>query len=211
MGMRLHELHAAVIHAPLALVPTAAALDLVAAISGDEDGASARVGRALWGVGAGAALFAGLAGFAASQEVKADDPLAQDMMLVHGAGNLGLTLAAIGVAAWRATNGPSLLTAAMGLVASMGSVYTAYLGGELVYGSGVGVKALTTAPQGVRDSPPLLSPEAPRKFVTDAVKGVVWLVDGLKRWMSGAHRPSRQALGFQAGAPGVVRPRYELH
>jgi uncharacterized membrane protein len=174
MGMRLHELHAAAVHAPLALLPTAAAIDLAAAVSGNRS--HARLGRSLWFAGAAGAVFAGLAGAAASQEVRARDPRTSDMIWLHGIGNLGLTAGALAIAAWRGVRGPSVAVAAIGLIASGASAYTAYLGGELVYGRGVGVGAMPNYTMGgVKSSPPLLSARAPGAFVRDALAGLRWL------------------------------------
>jgi len=78
MAMRVHELHAAMIHTPLVLLPAAALVDLGAATTGDARRAA--LGRRLWWLGVGAAGLAGVAGLAASQEIKADDSHAEDMM-----------------------------------------------------------------------------------------------------------------------------------
>ncbi len=72
MKMLLHELHPAVIHTPLALLPTATVADVIAVTTGDR--AWAKVGRRLWVAGTLSALFSGLAGLAASQEVKLEEP-----------------------------------------------------------------------------------------------------------------------------------------
>ena len=192
MAMRLHELHAATIHAPLALLPTAAAVDLAAAISGNR--AQARLGRTLWWVGLGSSLFAGLAGLAASQEIRADDQRTNDMIWLHGMGNFALLLGALGIASWRAGHRPSVALATAGLAASAASLYTAYLGGEMVYGRGVGVTAMPGyASVGVEDSPPLLSSRAPGKFLRDAVAGLRWLF----------RRGSQAALGRPPIAPAA--------
>src|SRR5689334_3802073 len=113
MGMRVHELHAAMVHSPLAILPTAAVVDLAAAVSGNKH--QARLGRQLWWVGAGTALFAGLAGMAASQEVKGGTERSSDMIWLHGVGNVGLVAGAIGMLAWRRRNRPTVTQATLGL------------------------------------------------------------------------------------------------
>jgi uncharacterized membrane protein len=174
MGMRVHELHSAAVHAPLALLPTAAAVDLAAALSGDRT--LQRMGSVLWGVGAGAAVLAGLAGLAASQEVRAYEDETSDMMWLHGAGNVALTMTALGMAAYRTRRRSSVPQATLGLVACAASAYTAYLGGEMVYERGVGVTPMPEESAiGVAYSPPLLSRQAPLTLMHDAVAGLRWL------------------------------------
>ena len=174
MPMHVHEVHAAAVHAPLVLLPAAAAVDLAAALTGDRR--QAALGRRLWWLEVGAAAFAGVAGLAASQEIKADDPDTQDMLWLHGVGNVAGLLGGVGLAVWRSLRGPSVGQALLGLAAGAASFFTAYLGGELVYGHGVGVRAQPAlAANGVRRSPRLLSAAAPRAFLRDAAAGVAWL------------------------------------
>lgn len=173
MGMRVHELHPAVVHAPLVLLPLAAVSDLRTAL---------RTGRwkprdpgpGLWWAAAGSALFAGLAGFAASQEAKAGDHRAERMMWIHGLGNVGIVAGAIGIAAYRTSHRANVPLALTGLAACGASMFTAYLGGEMVYGHGVGVRAMQD-PRAGGDSPPLLSLRALPVFLRDAVRGMAWL------------------------------------
>jgi len=174
MAMRVHDLHAAMIHAPLVMLPAAATIDLTAALTRNQG--YARLGRTLWWLGASAGLFAGLAGMAASQEVRADDDRASDMMWLHGMGNLALVLGAFGIAGWRTARRPTVGVAVGGLVACAATLYTAYLGGELVYTHGLGVKAMPGyTGAGVEQSPPLLSTRAPGTFLRDAIRRLVWL------------------------------------
>jgi uncharacterized membrane protein len=195
--MRVHELHAATVHAPLALLPTAAAVDLVAAVTGDRG--QARLGRALWWVGAGGALVAGLAGAAASQEIRTEDEQTADMIWLHGLGNAGLLVGALGLATWRSGRGPSVLGSIVGLAASAASLYTAYLGGEMVYGRGVGVRSMPRyLDTGVGHSPPVLSRRAPTTFLRDALVGLRWLFRRTREAIRGEHPISRQALGLPA-------------
>lgn len=193
MAMHVHEVHAAVVHAPLALLPAAAAVDLVAA-TGDHGGLH-KVGRKLWWMVVGAGAFAGMSGLAASQEIKADDRQTEDMLWLHGIGNTAILLAGVGMAVWRTFRRPSLPQALTGVAACGLAVYTAYLGGEMVYGQGVGVRAMPgLAPTGVARSEPVLSAPAPRMFLRDAVRGLGWLMRRTSRVLNARQPLARRAL-----------------
>ncbi len=174
MAMQLHELHASVIHAPLVLLPAAAAIDVAAvSVSGRvRRRALDAAGRRVWWAGVGAAALAGVAGMAASQEVRAREPRARDAMWLHGIGNTAILLAGIGLASWRWGHRATIASASLGAGAACAALYTAWLGGELVYTHGVGVKWDGVA----ADTPPVLSPKAPARFFADAAKGLGWLL-----------------------------------
>jgi uncharacterized membrane protein len=196
MGMRVHELHSAMVHSPLTILPMAAAVDLAAAITGRRS--QARLGRQLWWVGAGGGLLAGVAGLAASQEVKTGNARSKDMIWLHGIGNVGLVLGAFGMAAWRRTHRPTTVQATLGLLACGVSLYTAYLGGEMVYGQGIGVRAMPSGTAGGVDaSPPVLSRAAPGTFVHDAVSGLRWLVGRTWEALAGRRPVDRGAFGYE--------------
>src|SRR5206468_4198379 len=110
------------VHAPLVLLPAAAVVDFSAALTGDARRDA--LGRALWWTGIGAAALAGVAGLAASQEIKADDPHTDDMMWLHGIGNTAILLGAVGVALWRTGRRASVRQAIVGLAASGLALYT---------------------------------------------------------------------------------------
>ena len=191
MPMRTHELHPSVVHAPLALIPAAAVVDLLAALS-PRDRRLDRVGRALWWATAGGGLLVGLTGMAASQEIELRSDRARDMMFLHGIGNFGLVLSAFGVAAWRARNPASLTSAAAGLLAAGASVYTAYLGGELVYSHGAGVKPLGGA---AAEAPALFSAQGAKRLTRDAGRGLSWLLSRGWRAVTEREKVDRGALG----------------
>jgi uncharacterized membrane protein len=196
MAMHVHELHAASTHAPLVLLPAAALVDLAAALSGDRR--QAALGRKLWWLGVGAGTLAGVAGLAASQEIRAEDARSEDMMWLHGAANFAIVLGATGIALWRSFRRPSIGAAAVGLGACALATYTAYLGGEMVYAHGVGVRTMPwIAPTGVRRSPSVLSAAAPGTFLRDAVKGLAWLVRRTVSAFSGRQPVSRGAYGIE--------------
>ena len=204
MAMRVHELHAASTHAPLVLLPAAALVDLAAAVSGDRR--QAALGRKLWWLGVGAGALAGVAGLAASQEIKAEDARSEDMMWLHGAANFMIVLGATGIALWRTVRRPSVASSAVGLGACALATYTAYLGGEMVYAHGVGVRTMPwIAPTGVRRSPSVLSAAAPAVFLRDAVKGLAWLLRRTVRAFSGRQPVSRGAFAIERiDRPGAL-------
>jgi uncharacterized membrane protein len=206
MSMRTHELHPAIVHAPLVLLPATAILDLLAALS-PLDRRLDRAARRMWWATAGGGLVAGLTGMAASQEIALHDERARDMMFVHGFGNLTLVLSALGVAAWRTRNRASVTSAVAGLLASGAAIYTAYLGGELVYSHGAGVKALAGA---AAESPPLFSARAPGRLARDAVRGLGWLLSRGRRAVSGRQRVDRGALADapERGPAAVEQPGF---
>ncbi len=200
MPLRTHELHPSVVHAPLALLPAAAVVDLLAALS-PRDRRLDRMGRGLWWATAGGGLFVGLTGMAASQEIELRSDRARDMMFLHGIGNFGLVLSALGVAAWRARNRASLTSAAAGLLATGAALYTAYLGGELVYSHGAGVKPLGGA---AAETPALFSAAGAARLSRDAVRGLGWLLSRGWRAVTERQKVDRGALGAiaeRAAAP----------
>lgn len=191
MPMRTHELHPSLVHAPLALLPAAAFADLAAALR-PRDLRLDRLARNLWWATASAGLLTGLAGMAASQEIELRTTRARDMMFAHGVGNLGIVLAAVGVSAWRSRNRANLTSALSGLLAAGAATYTAYLGGELVYTHGAGVKALGGA---AAESPALFSGEGMARLGRDAGRGLWWLIARAYRAVTGRERVERSALG----------------
>src|SRR5690242_9993595 len=145
--------------------------------------------------------FVGLAGMAASQEVDPADDRTRDMMFLHGIGNFGLVLAAFGMATYRSRYASNLTVAITGLLASGAATYTAYLGGELVYAKGLGVKGIDRR---AAEAPPLFSGEGARRLGVDAIAGLSWLVRRATRAVRGEERIDRAALGpiAEAGTGG---------
>jgi uncharacterized membrane protein len=195
MKVRLHEMHAAIVHLPLALLPATLLVDVAAVVSGN--GTLARTGTAFWWAMAGSGVLAGLTGMSASQQVKAEDRTSNDMIWVHAAGNAVLVLSAIGVATFRTFRGPSLIPILVGLTALGASLYTASLGGKMVYGRGIGVESMPPdATTGVKQSPPVLSPAAPFVFVRDVVKGLGWFLSRAADLIKGRAPLAPGAFGF---------------
>jgi uncharacterized membrane protein len=206
MKMLLHELHPAVIHAPLTLLPTATAADLIAVMSGSR--AWAKVGRRLWVAGTVSALFSGVAGLAASQEVKLEEPRARDMVFIHGLGNTCITLGAIGVTLWRLRRPPSIGQALIALMANAAAIYTATLGGKMVYELGVGINPMPEDNTvGTLKGPPLLSREAPKALLRDGLQGVRWLIGRAKSLFAGAQPLAPGAKGFGPDFQAAPEPR----
>jgi len=197
-----HDLHPALIHAPLALLPAAALVDVLATLR-RRDRRLDRMGARLWWATAGAGLGAGLAGMAASQEIDLADDRARDVMFLHGFGNFTVVLTALGLAAWRSRNRADLTSASAGVLAAGAAIYGAYLGGELVYTHGAGVKR----PGGrAAANPPLFSREAPARLAVDALRGLGWLFDRARLAVSGRERVDRTALGPIATAGTGAEP-----
>jgi uncharacterized membrane protein len=200
MPMRVHELHPALVHAPLALLPTAAIVDLAAAVKGGRQRGT--IGGSLWWAGAGSGLLAGLAGMAASQEGAVEEPGVRDMMWLHGIVNFGVVLSAIGMASWRSRRPPTVTQAVVGLGACAVSLYTAYLGGEIVYSHGVGVKR--DSQPSVRQSPPLLSARAVPTLLRDAVRGLAWLLQRAGRALTREEPIDTRAFGVSETEQAVT-------
>ena len=204
MAMHVHELHAALVHAPLVFLPAAAAIDLSAILT--KDPAREALGRKLWWLTVGGALLAGVSGLASSQEIKAEDPDTDDMLWTHGMANVAILLGSTGIAVWRSFRRPSATQAVLALATAGLAAYTASLGGEMVYGRGVGVRVVSKlAPNGVRRSPRVLSRSAPATFVRDALAGVAWLVRGIG-WRVDERRRKLER-GASRVARVVSRPR----
>lgn len=138
MPMRLQELHAALVHYPIALLPIAVGADALGALTGSR--ALREVGRVGIALGAGSAIVAAAAGLIAQEAVEADGH-AHDVLVTHRNLNIGLVAASTAMAAYRAGTerpGPAYLAAGIAAMGALG--YSAYLGGHMVYELGVGIK-----------------------------------------------------------------------
>lgn len=139
MAVRLREIHPAVVHAPIALLPLAIAADVLGRLTHRRSLREA--GRHLMPIAAASAAAAALTGLVAQHEVQADGP-ARDMLVTHRNLNLTVVGLATALAAWRwRSRRPSPAYLALGL-AGVGLVgYSAFLGTKMVYAHGVGVDA----------------------------------------------------------------------
>ena len=172
MAMKLHEVHPALVHFPLALLPLSIGADLLGRATGNES--LLDLGRRTMPLAAASGLVAGVAGLMAQTEVKAEGG-AMDLLKTHRTLNLGLVAIASAMAVKRSANEkPSAAYLGLGLVGVAAMMYTAYLGGEMVYRDGVGIEAA----DGVRKRPkvPELSRQQARKALrtaaTDTAKGI---------------------------------------
>src|SRR5438067_7856771 len=162
MAMKLHEVHPALVHFPLALLPISIGADLLGRLTDNE--ALMNVGKKTMPVAVASGLIAGIAGLMAQTEVEADGK-ALDMLKTHRTLNLAAVAAGAVLATQRARNDrPSVGYLAAGAGALAVLTYSAYLGGAMVYQLGVGVKAA----EGVRVRPSV--PELKRKNASKALR-----------------------------------------
>lgn len=177
MAMRLQEVHPALVHFPLALLPLSIGADLLGRVTGSK--ALMDLGQRTMPLAAASGLIAGVAGLMAQTEVNAEGE-ALDMLKTHRTLNLGLVAAAAGMSVVRAREKkPGIGYLLAGLAALAVLDYSAYLGGSMVYHLGVGVETA----DGVRTHPPV--PEltladagkAARTAVSDLEEGIKMTVE----------------------------------
>jgi uncharacterized membrane protein len=171
MTIRLQQMHPALVHFPIALLPMAVAADLLGHFTGSRSLHSfGQKSIVLAAAGAAAAVVSGLI---AGEEVNVEGD-ARDMLMTHRNLNVVATIVASCMAVVRSRRQtPGAVYLGVG-VAGAGLVgYTAYLGGKLVYESGAGVDPA----HGVyRPHAPALGAGKPGTFfkaaATDLVHGV---------------------------------------
>lgn len=212
MAVRLHEVHPAIVHFPIALLPVAIGADLVGRATGSE--ALRETGRKLMPLVAASAALSAVTGLVAQEEVKAEGR-AHDVLVTHRNINLSMVVASAALAAWRWRQGePSAAYLALGL-AGLGAVsYSAYLGSKMVYEYGVGVDAAhgIQPGRGAELVPGQLA-EAGRDALHDVERGVPRVVDDLRRGEiapvveSGSDWAGR---GQVEGPTGLGRPAQSL-
>lgn len=136
--MRLQELHPAVVHFPIALVPLSVAADAIGA-SGRQP-RWAWMGRTLWRVAAGAAGLAAVTGLIAQEEVQVSEE-AYPLLATHRTLNVAAGTAILSLAAGRGRREQATgAEIGLGLLTLGVLTYSAWLGGRMVYEHGVGVK-----------------------------------------------------------------------
>ncbi|MFP4624613.1 MAG: DUF2231 domain-containing protein [Gemmatimonadota bacterium] len=153
MAIRLHEAHPSLVHFPLSFLPLSVAADAAGEVLDRDD--LRQLGRLTMPLAAGAAAVAGVSGLVAQQEVEGSDH-AFDMLITHRNLNLLVGSLAAGLAGWRWGRdrvGAGYLAAAVAGIGTM--FYSAWVGGEMVYSHGMGVRAAG----GVREDVPELSRE----------------------------------------------------
>ncbi|MXQ13502.1 DUF2231 domain-containing protein [Microvirga makkahensis] len=137
MPMCVQEVHPAIAHFPVALLPTAVAADLIGRLT--DNNALMEVGRQLMPVAAASVAATGIAGFAAQEAVRTRD-VSHDLLVTHRTLNIGLLALSVGLAAVRArSRRPSAGYLLAGLAGAALVTYSGYLGGRMVYAHGVGV------------------------------------------------------------------------
>lgn len=137
MAIRLQELHAAVVHLPVALLPVAVGADLLGRATGNRG--LLEMGRHAIRLTAAGAIGAALTGLIAQEEVNVEGE-SVDVLITHRNLNAVATVVTALMAAWRRGHDrPSLGYLGVGLAGIGVVTYTAYLGGTLVYRRGVGV------------------------------------------------------------------------
>lgn len=137
MAMKLHEVHPSIVHFPLTLLPMSIAADTIGLITGNR--------RLMWlgkrGIAAAAVAgaAAGATGLIAQEEVNVEGET-MDMLITHRNLNIGAVGAMSAMALARSQMDRPTLPYLLGGLATVGAaVYSAYLGGTLVYQHGVGV------------------------------------------------------------------------
>jgi len=138
MAMKLHEVHPSLVHFPITLLPLAIGADAIGRLTGNQ--------RLMWlgkrGIAAAAVAgaAAGATGLIAQEEVKATGR-ARDMLITHRNLNMATVAITSAMAVRRSqVTRPSLPYLLGGLAAVGATIYSAYLGGTLVYQHGVGVE-----------------------------------------------------------------------
>jgi len=170
MAIRLEQMHPALIHLPVALLPLAVGVDLLGSITGKKS--LLAFGQKAIGLAAAGAAASAVTGLIAGEEVNVEGA-SRDMLMTHRNLNAVATIVASCMAVWRAKHKePNAIYLGTGAVGVGVLVYTAYLGGKLVYESGVGVKPA----HGVyRTDAPILRVGQIREFLgaaaTDLVHG----------------------------------------
>ena len=138
MTIGLQQMHPALVHLPITLLPLAVGADLLGHVSGNER--LLGFGRNAIELAALGALGAAVTGLVAGEEVNVEGE-SRDMLMTHRNLNFVATVVATSMAVWRAgRRRPNAVYLGAGLAGVAVIAYTAYLGGKLVYDVGVGVE-----------------------------------------------------------------------
>ncbi|MBG6078175.1 MULTISPECIES: DUF2231 domain-containing protein [unclassified Polaromonas] len=138
MAIRLQQMHPALVHLPITLLPLAIGADLLGCLTDNRSLHS--FGRKAIAVAAVGAVASAVTGLIAGEEVNVEGD-ARDMLMTHRNLNFVATVIAGCMAVRRSqSEKPDALYLCAG-VAGVGILaYTAYLGGKLVYEAGAGVE-----------------------------------------------------------------------
>ena len=138
MAIHLQEMHPALVHLPIALLPLAVGADMAGSVTGSDSVLS--FGQTAICIAAAGAVASAVTGLIAGEEVNVEGA-SQDMLITHRNLNFVATVVATGMAIWRVNHRkPSAAYLGIGAAGVGILAYTAYLGGRLVYGVGVGVE-----------------------------------------------------------------------
>ena len=176
MAIQLQEMHPALVHLPIALLPLAVGADVFGSMTDNDSLLS--FGQKAIGVAAVGAVASAVTGLIAGEEVNVEG-VSEEMLITHRNLNFIATVVATGMALWRSKHRkPNAAYLGVGAVGVGVLAYTAYLGGKLVYDVGVGVKPA----KGVyRSDAPALQSGQIGSFVkaagTDLVHGVQHMVE----------------------------------
>lgn len=138
MSMRLQEVHPALVHFPIALLPVSLAADALGRATGSQS--LLDMGRRTMPLAAASAALAGVFGLIAQEAVNPDDHT-MEQLITHRNLNLGvMALTAVMAAKRSRRRKPGLGYLAAGLAGMATMTYSAYLGGHMVYEHGLGVR-----------------------------------------------------------------------
>lgn len=138
MAVQLQQMHPALVHLPITLVPLAVGADFLGCLTGNKS--LNGFGRTAIELAAIGALGAVITGLIAGEEVNVKGET-QDMLMTHRNLNFLATVVATSMAVWRARRErPNAVYLGAGFAGAGVLAYTAYPGGKLVYDSGVGVE-----------------------------------------------------------------------
>jgi uncharacterized membrane protein len=208
MAVRTHEVHPAIVHFPITLLPVAVGADLIGRATGSRT--LAEVGRWAMPLTAATAALSAVTGLVAQEEVKAEGR-AHDLLVTHRNMNLAFVGLSALLAAWRwKSSRASAPYLTMGL-ASLGAVsYSAYLGSKMVYEYGVGVDAAhgLRRPEGAPEIAPGNLAEAARSALEDVARGIPHGVDSIRDGeivpeITRNHTPLRRLPGEGPAAYGA--------
>ena len=138
MAIHLQEMHPALVHLPIALLPLAVGADMAGSVTGSDSVLS--FGQKAICIAAAGAVASAVTGLIAGEEVNVKGA-SQDMLITHRNLNFIATVVATGMAIWR-VNHRKPTAAYLGIgAAGVGILaYTVYLGSKLVYDVGLGVQ-----------------------------------------------------------------------
>ena len=175
MAIRLQQMHPALVHLPIALLPLAVGADVIGTATKNESVLS--FGQKAICIAAAGAVASAVTGLIAGEEVNVKGA-SEDMLITHRNLNFIATVVAGSMALWRVNHRkPNAAYLGVGAAGVGVLAYTAYLGGKLVYDVGVGVEPA----HGVyRSDAPALKAGQVGSFVksagTDLVHGVQHMI-----------------------------------